>query len=133
TPYPADDAALHHVFPGGWIWMLRFNNGITSAGAALTGPVAATLDVSHPEIAWHQLLDQLPSVRDQFRRARSVIPFVYVPQLAFRSSQIVGARWAMLPSAAGVIDPLLSTGFPLTLLGITRLLEILQSTSQGAR
>src|SRR5436190_1849693 len=36
-PYPPDDAALHHVFPGGWMWVLRFNNGITSAGAALTG------------------------------------------------------------------------------------------------
>ena len=42
-PYPPDDAALHHVFPGGWIWVLRFNNGITSAGAALTDPLAAAL------------------------------------------------------------------------------------------
>ena len=40
-PYPVDDAALHHVFDGGWIWVLRFNNGITSAGAALTDPAAA--------------------------------------------------------------------------------------------
>ena len=40
-PYPPDEAALHHVFPGGWIWVLRFNNGITSAGAALTDPLAA--------------------------------------------------------------------------------------------
>ena len=31
---------------------------------------------------------------------------------------MAGDGWAMLPSAAGVIDPLLSTGFPLTLLGI---------------
>src|SRR5262249_20709027 len=43
SPYPPDDAALHHVFPGGWIWVLRFNNGITSAGAALTDPVAAAI------------------------------------------------------------------------------------------
>jgi FADH2 O2-dependent halogenase len=37
----------------------------------------------------------------------------------------------MLPSAAGVIDPLLSTGFPLTLLGIGRLLDVLEGTSEG--
>ena len=37
----------------------------------------------------------------------------------------------MLPSAAGVIDPLLSTGFPLTLLGVTRLLDVLETTSAG--
>ena len=40
-------------------------------------------------------------------------------------------RWALLPSAAGVIDPLLSTGFPLTLLGILRLVDLLERTSPG--
>ena len=35
-----------------------------------------------------------------------------------------GRHWALLPSAAGVIDPLLSTGFPLTLLGIGRLADL---------
>ena len=32
----------------------------------------------------------------------------------------------MLPSAAGFVDPLLSTGFPLTLLGISRLARIFE-------
>jgi FADH2 O2-dependent halogenase len=130
-PYPPDDAALHHVFPGGWIWVLRFNNGITSAGAALTTPVAANINASEREPAWLRLLATLPSVREQFRDARAVLPFVHAPQLAFRSQQVCGARWAMLPSAAGVIDPLLSTGFPLTLLGIGRLLDLLERTSEG--
>jgi FADH2 O2-dependent halogenase len=31
----------------------------------------------------------------------------------------------LLPSAAGFVDPLLSTGFPLTLLGVSRLADIL--------
>jgi FADH2 O2-dependent halogenase len=41
-------------------------------------------------------------------------------------------RWARLQSAVGVIDPLLSTGFPLTLLGVGRLLDVLERTSDGA-
>jgi FADH2 O2-dependent halogenase len=40
---------------------------------------------------------------------------------------VTGPNWALLPSAAGVIDPLLSTGFPLTLLGIHRLVRVLES------
>jgi tetracycline 7-halogenase / FADH2 O2-dependent halogenase len=132
TPYPSDDAALHHVFPGGWIWMLRFNNGITSAGAALTSELASTLDLTNPEAAWQELLARLPSVANQFRRARAVIPFVHVPRLAFRTPTAHGRRWAMLPSAGGVIDPLLSTGFPLTLLGILRLLQVLETTAEGS-
>ena len=130
-PYPVDDAALHHVFPGGWIWVLRFNNGITSAGAALTDAAAAAIGAADGAAGWERLLATLPSVAGQFRRARAPLPFVHAPRLAFRSARAAGSSWALLPSAAGVIDPLLSTGFPLTLLGIVRLLDLLEHTSAG--
>jgi FADH2 O2-dependent halogenase len=131
-PYPPDDAALHHVFPGGWIWVLRFNNGLTSAGAALEHDLAEELRVAEGEPAWHRLLDRLPSVREQFRHARPTLPFMHSPRIGFRCSRVAGERWALLPSAAGVIDPLLSTGFPLTLLGLQRLLNVLETTAPGA-
>ena len=41
-PYPVDDAAVHHIFDGGWIWVLQFNNGITSAGVAATDELAGS-------------------------------------------------------------------------------------------
>ena len=125
-PFPVDDAALHHVFPGGWIWVLRFNNGITSAGAALTDALAASIDIGR-EGAWDRLLARLPSVAAQFRAARPTFPLVHSRCIAFRSAVVAGPNWALLPSAAGVIDPLLSTGFPLTLLGVQRLLRVLES------
>jgi len=130
-PYAADDAAVHHVFPGGWIWILRFNNGITSAGAALTDDVATRISAQEGALAWDRLLDTLPSVREQFGPARAVQPWFHSSRLGFRTTQVCGPGWALLPSAAGVIDPLLSTGFPLTLLGIGRLLEIFERTSPG--
>ena len=130
-PYPPDAAALHHVFPGGWIWVLRFNNGITSAGAALTAPVAARMGAGEGAAGWTRLLDTLPSVRAQFAGARPTLPFVHAPAIAFRSSRAAGPGWALLPSAAGVIDPLLSTGFALTLLGVSRLLDLLATTRPG--
>jgi FADH2 O2-dependent halogenase len=73
----------------------------------------------------------LPSVREQFRDARAVAPWIHTPRIAFRTRRVHGPTWALLPSAAGVIDPLLSTGFPLTLLGIGRLLDVLERTSAG--
>lgn len=130
-PYPIDEAAVHHVFDGGWMWILRFNNGITSAGVALTDRVATTLRAGDGAAAWDRVLAMLPSVGDQFREARAVLPFVHTPRLAFRSKEVCGRRWALLPSAAGFNDPLLSAGFPLTLLGITRLLDVLEHTSDG--
>jgi len=124
-PYPVDDAALHHVFDGGWIWVLRFANGLTSAGAALTDACAARLHLADGAPAWDRLLSELPAVRTQFASARPTLPFVHSPRLAFRGEGVCGERFALLPSAVGVIDPLLSTGFPLTLLGILRLAELL--------
>lgn len=124
-PYPIDDAALHHVFPGGWIWVLRFTNGITSAGAAVTDRLARELNLAEGAAAWPRLLARLPSVRAQFQHAAPTMPLVYSPRIAFRARQVSGPGWALLPSAAGVVDPLLSTGFPLTLLGIQRLAALL--------
>jgi tetracycline 7-halogenase / FADH2 O2-dependent halogenase len=131
APFPVDDAALHHVFPGGWVWVLRFNNGITSAGAALTEPLARDLRVAEGAAAWSRLLERFPSLAAQFAGARAVTPFTCAPRLAFRSWHVTGRSWAMLPSAAGVIDPLLSTGFPLTLLGVQRLLHLLVQSPDG--
>jgi FADH2 O2-dependent halogenase len=125
-PYPVDDAAVHHVFDGGWIWVLRFRNGITSAGVAATQPVAARLGFSQGAPAWQRLLQCLPTVHDQFASAVVERPFIHAPRLAFRSGAITGPRWALLPSAAGFVDPLLSTGFPLALLGVTRLAAIFE-------
>jgi FADH2 O2-dependent halogenase len=132
-PYPADDAAVHHVFPGGWIWILRFTNGITSAGAAVLADHAGGLRLRDGEPAWDRLLSRLPSVGAQFERARAVHPFVHAPRVAFRTATVTGRRWALLPSAAGVIDPLLSTGFPLNLLGIARLVEVLADAWEDPR
>ena len=119
TIYPPDDAAVHHIFKDGWVWILRFNNGITSVGAALKASFAA--NSTQPEEIWAKVLDHMPLLKEQFRDAVAVQPFRYLPKLAFRSGRVVGNRWLMLPSAAGFVDPLLSTGFPLTLLGVKRL------------
>jgi tetracycline 7-halogenase / FADH2 O2-dependent halogenase len=125
-PYPIDDAAVHHVFDGGWIWVLRFSNGVTSAGVAATDRVASQLGFADGLAAWERLLEQIPALREQFETARAERPFVHIPRLSFRSGAIAGPRWAFLPSAAGFVDPLLSTGFPLTLLGVERLAAILE-------
>jgi FADH2 O2-dependent halogenase len=126
APYPPEDAAVHHVFDGGWIWVLRFNNGIASAGIAATDQLAAHLRLDEGANAWHRLVRRIPTLQTQFESADAIQPFRHISQLSFMSSRVVGERWAMLPSAAGFVDPLLSTGFPLTLLGIERLARILE-------
>ena len=126
-PYPPEQAAVHHVFPGGWVWVLRFNNGITSAGVAATDALANELNFKLGEPAWQRLLQRLPSLAKTFAPAQAILPFIHSPRLPFRSGVVARSRWALLPSAAGFVDPLLSTGFPLTLLGVTRIGDMLKT------
>ncbi|MEO6391628.1 MAG: NAD(P)-binding protein [Pyrinomonadaceae bacterium] len=125
-PYPVDDAAVHHVFDGGWMWVLRFNNGLTSAGIAVTDEMAGHLRLATGEKAWARLLEYFPGIDQQFAGARLERPLIYNRRLSYLASATTGDRWAMLPSAAGFVDPLLSTGFPLTLLGLQRLANLLE-------
>ena len=131
-PYPIDDAAVHHIFDGGWVWVLRFNNGVTSAGIAATDKLASELNFAEAENAWRRLLNKLPPLQEQFQSARPTQPFTHIPRLSFRSAILSGQHWAMLPSAGGFVDPLLSTGFPLTLLGIGRLASIIEKCWDSA-
>jgi tetracycline 7-halogenase / FADH2 O2-dependent halogenase len=133
-PYPPDDAAVHHVFPGGWIWVLRFNNGITSAGAAFNADRLSALQVPTDSALsasslWHSILRQFPTLAGAFRSATPITPFCFTPQLSFRREKAAGPNWAALPSASGFVDPLLSTGFALTLLGISRLGDLFRKSA----
>jgi FADH2 O2-dependent halogenase len=87
--------------------------------------VAQELALSEGEPAWQRLLDRLPTLKSQFKQASACQPFRHMPEISFRTSTIAGKRWAMLPSAAGFVDPLLSTGFALTLTGIEHLAKII--------
>jgi FADH2 O2-dependent halogenase len=88
--------------------------------------LATRLQLSEGAPAWARHLQCPPTVRDQFVIATEDRPFTYAPRLAFRSGVVAGKRWVLLPSAAGFVDPLLSTGFPLVLLGVTRLARIME-------
>jgi FADH2 O2-dependent halogenase len=84
-PYPMDDAAVHHVFDGGWMWVLRFNNGVTSAGISVTEELAKELKLSEGEAAWRRFLVRFPSIAAQFAEARAIREFTWMPRVAYRS------------------------------------------------
>jgi FADH2 O2-dependent halogenase len=138
APFAPDDAALHHTFEGGWMWVLRFNNGITSAGFAECVPGASDRnaecapdrDAAGPDAPqdglWNAFLERFPSIGAQFCGATRIRDWSLAEPLAFRTTRCAGPRWVQLPMAAGFVDPLFSTGFVLSLLGIDRLARALE-------
>ncbi len=125
-PFDPDTSALHHLIEGGWMWVLRFDNGVTSAGFSLDSqhhPLDATIA---PEEEWRRLLGQYPSIRRQFVRAKPVQPMVRTGRLQRRLSTSAGDDWAALPHTACFVDPFLSSGNAHTLYGVERLARILE-------
>lgn len=131
-PFECDAAALHHIFDGGWMWVLHFDNGITSAGLVLDCD-SHPLDTSiSPQDEWATRLQQYPSIQQQFENAKMIQPLCRTGRMQRHLSCIAGsienhqpANWAMLPYTACFIDPLHSTGNGHTLCGIERLFRIL--------
>ena len=130
-PYPMDDAAVHHVFDGGWMWVLRFNNGVTSAGIVVTEEMAKELRLPEGEAAWRRFLARFPSIAAQFADAKAIRDFTWAPHLAYRSEVAAGEGWAMLPSAAAFVDPLFGPGMPMAALGVERLGRLLEENNPG--
>jgi FADH2 O2-dependent halogenase len=125
-PYRCDDAALHHVLDEGWMWVLRFNNGITSAGFALDGERCQPDTALSPEAEFDNYLRRYPSVMQQFARAGTVQPWVRTGRMQRRARQVAGDGWALLAHAAYFFDPLFSSGNAHTLLTIKRLAKALE-------
>lgn len=120
-PYPPNKAAVHHLIDGGWVWSLEFDHGTVSAGAVLTEATYSAIKDHSPETIWQKVIDTHPQLKSHFRDATSMYPMRKINSLGYRMERMHGERWIMLPSAAGFVDPLLSTGFPLTLQGIKRI------------
>jgi FADH2 O2-dependent halogenase len=125
-PYHCDDAALHHVLEEGWMWVLRFDNGVTSAGFLLDGSKRQPDPTIAPEEEWARLLARYPGVARQFRQARPVLPWTRTGRLQRQARRAAGENWAMLAPAAYTLDALYSTGNAHALLTIERLARMIE-------
>ncbi len=125
-PFQCDEAAVHHVLDEGWMWQLRFRNGITSAGIVLDAQQCPPDDDVTAEEEWDELVRRYPSIEQQFANARLVAPVDglqrtgRLQRLATRSH---GLDWVALPHTVGFIDPLHSSGIALTMCAVERLVS----------
>ena len=132
-PYPDDWAAVHHLIDEGWMYSLRFDHGVTSAGFALTPRALATEGTVQPEALWRALLDRYPVIRALFRDARPLMPLVYRDGIQHRLSRAAGRRWLLMPHAFAFVDPLFSTGIAWSLRAVERLGLLFEMAKPGRR
>lgn len=135
-PYPDDWAAVHHLIDEGWMYSLRFDDGVTSAGFQLTPRGAASLkhgDGGDPEALWRELLDRYPTLAGAFAGAKPLMPIAFRSVIQHRLTRAAGERWALMPHAYAFVDPLFSTGIAWALRAVERLALSFESAKSDRR
>lgn len=122
-PSPFAQGTLHHIFDGGWIWVIPFDNHRFATNRLCS--VGVTLDMEKypepdgsPEEEFQRIVSRFPSVARHFADARPIRPWIGTRRLQYSASRIVGDRFCLLPHAATFVDPLFSSGLAVTVSAI---------------
>lgn len=128
-PFDCDQAALHQVMDGAWMWQLRFDSEVVSSGFAIDAAKHPIDDSLSPQQEWDLWMKRYPTLSEQFAAATIVNPprgLIRGGRMQRALAQSAGENWIMLPHTAGFIDPLHSSGIAHTLFGIQRLAAVLE-------
>ncbi len=90
-PFPCDHSALHHVFDGGWMWQLRFDNQVTSVGWMLDCdrfPFDPCIGVQQE---WDALCKRYPSISEQLYGTQVVAPESGIRRIPILQSELRAA------------------------------------------
>lgn len=130
-PYRLSEGTLHHIFRGGWLWVIPFNNHpratnpLCSVGLQLDPrihPVRADLT---PEEEFFTFIHQFPDIESQFKDAHATRAWSRTDRLQYSAQHVVGDRFALLAHAVGFIDPLYSKGLYVTHMSLMLLADLL--------
>jgi tetracycline 7-halogenase / FADH2 O2-dependent halogenase len=119
-PYPFSQGTLHHIFKGGWLWVIPFNNHpastnpLCSVGLQLDPRDYPQRDDLTPEQEFSDFIKQFPDIQAHLKNARPVREWMRLERLQYAAHHTVGDRFALLAHAAGFIDPLYSKGLYIT-------------------
>src|SRR5690606_15425637 len=130
-PFSLAEGTLHHVFDGGWLWVIPFNNHPKATNQAIS--VGLSLDPRQypvqenlsPEEEFYGFLEQYPANLAQFKTAKPIRDWVRTGRSQYSSKQVVGNRWALLGHAAGFVDPLYSKGLYNSLTAVSMMAHLL--------
>lgn len=128
-PQSLDEGTLHHVFDGGWMWVIPFNNHSSarnpacSIGLHLDQRRGTRFEKATPEETFAHFLTEFPEIAAQFTDARTVRPWFRTPRCQYSSTRLAGDRYCLLGQAAGAVDALFSRGLYITMEAINAIAD----------
>lgn len=112
------NGTCHHIFDGGWVWVIPFDNREGATNPVVS--VGVSFDMKKypkpkdmtPDQEWQWFLSTFPSVNEQFKDSKPVRDWVSSDRLQVSCKTCIGERFVLMASAygAGFIDALFSRG-----------------------
>ena len=109
------EGTLHHIFDGGWFWIIPFGNVAGSQNPLCS--VGLTLDMRKfpqrgipPQQEFEEIVARYPSIAAHLAGAEAVRPWVGTGRLQYSSTDCAGPRYFLMAHAYGFVDALYSRG-----------------------
>ncbi|MGH3822694.1 MAG: NAD(P)/FAD-dependent oxidoreductase, partial [Pseudonocardiaceae bacterium] len=133
---PVAQGTLHHIFKGGWMWIIPFGNHPLSTNRLCS--VGLVLELAEfpeqelaPEEEFWSIVRRFPGVFRQLQETTPVRNWVRTSRLQFSSRHVVGDRFCLLPHASDFVDPLFSSGLTNTVMAVNALAHrLIKATRQ---
>lgn len=128
TPSPLAHSTMHHVFDGGWVWVIPFNNHrestnpLTSVGMMLDRRKYPTPQGT-PEEEFRSTIARFPSIQRHLAGATAVRPWVGTGRIQYSQKTLLANRVIQLPHAAHFVDPLFSSGLSVLTVAVDLMAE----------
>ena len=115
-PFRLSEGTLHHLFAGGWLWVIPFDNRsqatnpLCSVGLMLDARIHPPQPNMSPEEEFYSFIANFPDMSFQLQPAKAVRSWTRTGRIQYTSKKIIGDRFCLLGHAAGFVDPLFSKG-----------------------
>jgi len=125
---PLGQSTMHHVFDGGWMWVIPFGNHrdatnpLTSVGLMLDRRKYPE-PRGTPQEEFRRIISAYPTVARHFADADAARPWVRSGRIQYSSKHLLAPRLIQLPHAAAFIDPLYSSGMSVLIAAVDLIAE----------
>jgi len=136
-----NDGTIHHVFNGGWFWVIPFGNynksksTITSVGLTLNRNLYPVDKNISPEEEFFSFVEKYPTIKKHLGGIKNITNIVRSERLQFSSNKGIGDHFFFANNTYGFIDPLYSNGmvhtFESIFLGSKLLIEAFKNNTFG--
>lgn len=137
-PIEFSQGTLHHIFDGGWVWVIPFNNHpfsknpLCSIGLQFDNK-RGTIPAGTPDERFDAALRMFPALARHLDGARRVREWVTIERMQYSARSHFGPRWAITAPVAGFVDPLFSRGLVSSFESVFRIASVLIDAKSTGR